>query len=80
MRRIGNDGYFQAELTNGRVVLGAFHLYDIVNLKKQMVRFKGETIGVFTLVQGKYCLDFPDEISDLLLVSTIDIRERIRAC
>ena len=78
MIRIGNNGDFYAELTNGRVVLWALHLYDIVNLKKQMARFKGETIGVFTLVQGKYCLDFPDEISDLLLVSTIDIRDRIR--
>ena len=80
MRRIGNNGYFYSELTNGMVVLGAFYLGNIVDLKKQMARFKGETIGVFTLVQGKYCLDFPDEISDLLLVSTIDIRDRIRAC
>ena len=47
MIRIGNNGDFYAELTNGRVVLMALHLYDIVNLKKQMVRFKVEAICVF---------------------------------
>ena len=79
MRRLGNDGYFNAELTNGRVVLGAFLLCDIVNLKKQMVRFQEEPSGVFTHVQCEYRLDFSAESSDLLLVSAIDIRDRIRA-
>ena len=78
MIRIGNNGYFNAELTNGRVVLWAFHLCDIVNLKKQMVRFKVEAIGVFAHIRYEYYLDFPAENSDLLLVSAIDIRDRIR--
>ena len=43
MRRIGNDGYFNAELTNGMVVFGAFHLCNIVDLKKQMASFKGNS-------------------------------------
>ena len=43
MIRIGNDGYFNAELTNGMVVFGAFHLCNIVDLKKQMARFKGNS-------------------------------------
>ena len=73
MIRIGNDGDFDAELTNRRVVLGAFHLFDIINPHKQMVIFerKKEMFG--------YRLDFPAESSDLLLVSAIDIRDRIRA-
>ena len=72
MIRIGNNGDFYAELTNGRVVLWALHLYDIVNLKKQMVRFKGIAMFVFRL-------DCPAESSDLFLVSAINKRDRIRA-
>ena len=41
MIRIGNNGDFYAELTNGRVVLWALHLYDIVNLKNRWSDSRG---------------------------------------